>query len=229
MSKSPIQVNNIHSLTYNTEKKPLIIPEYGRHVQDMVDYLVSITDQEKQNTFAKYIINVMGNLQPHLRDVSDFQHKLWDQLMIMSDFQLGSIASPFPLLTKEQKSEKPQPLPYPQNFPKYRFYGNTISRMIDVAVHWQEGEQKDILIRSIANHMKKSYLNWNKDTVEDSVIFLHLYDLSNGKIDLRDAGEENSLSTPNSLPFSKSSHHNHKRRTHHKYNKNNSNNKRRNY
>ena len=130
----------------------------------------------------------MGNMQPHLRDVPDFQHKLWDQLFIMSDFKLDA-ESPFDKPTEEQLNLRPEPLSYPQNFPKYRFYGNNIKTMIDVANTWEAGEMKDALQYTIANHMKKSFLNWNKDTVEDVVIFGHLFELSNGKIDLRDSKE----------------------------------------
>ena len=108
----------------------------------------------------------MGNLQPHLRDVADFQHKLWDQLFIMSDFKLDA-DSPFEKPSKEILNAKPEPLSYPQNFPKYRFYGNNIKIMIDEAVKWDSGEMKDALVLTIANHMKKCFLNWNKDSVKD--------------------------------------------------------------
>ena len=149
----------------------------------MVDFAVSIESREERNKVAQAIIGVMGNLNPHLRDVPDFQHKLWDQLFIMSNFQLD-VDSPFPKPSKEMLEERPQRLDYPQNHPKYRFYGNNIKKMIDVANSWEEGDLKQALKYTIANHMKKSYLNWNKDTVEDDVIFKHLYELSDGKINL---------------------------------------------
>lgn len=175
-------------LEYNTEREHLIIPEYGRHLQKMINHAVAQESKEERNRLAKAIISVMGNMQPHLRDVPDFQHKLWDQLFIMSDFKLDA-ESPFDKPTEEQLNLRPEPLSYPQNFPKYRFYGNNIKTMIDVANTWEAGEMKDALQYTIANHMKKSFLNWNKDTVEDVVIFCHLFELSNGKIDLRDSKE----------------------------------------
>ncbi|TMM57546.1 DUF4290 domain-containing protein [Maribacter algarum] len=178
-------MNLVENLEYNTERPQLIIPEYGRHFQKMVDHAVSIEDREERNKIAKSIIDVMGNLQPHLRDVPDFQHKLWDQLFIMSDFKLD-VDSPFPITSKEALEERPEPLEYPQNFPKYRFYGNNIKRMIDVAVKWDKGDMRDGLEYAIANHMKKCYLNWNKDTVDDKAIFKHLYELSDGQINLTD-------------------------------------------
>jgi len=181
-------LNLVDNLEYNTERPPLHIPEYGRHFQKMVDHAVSIEDRDERNKVANSIISVMGNLQPHLRDVPDFQHKLWDQLFIMSDFKLD-VDSPFPITSKEVLQQRPEPLEYPQNHPKYRFYGNNIKRMIDVAIEWEKGDMRDGLKYAIANHMKKCYLNWNKDTVEDSVIFKHLKELSNGEIDLAPEGE----------------------------------------
>lgn len=176
-------MNLVENLEYNTERTKLIIPEYGRHFQKMVDHAISIQDKEERNKVAQAIISVMGNIQPHLRDVPDFQHKLWDQLFIMSDFKLD-VDSPFPITSKEVLQKSPEPLEYPQNFPKYRFYGNNIKRMIDVAVKWEKGDKRDGLEYAIANHMKKCYLNWNKDTVDDSAIFKHLLELSDGQIDL---------------------------------------------
>ena len=171
----------IDSLEYNTERTGLIIPEYGRHIQKMVDQAVGCPDKKERNKMAKAIIGVMGNLNPHLRDVPDFQHKLWDQLFIMSGFNLD-VDSPFPKPSKEIYEEKPEKLNYPQNHPKYRFYGNNIKKMIDVATNWDEGEMKKELIYVIANHMKKCFLKWNKDSVDDAVIFNHILELSNGKI-----------------------------------------------
>lgn len=178
----------IDTLVYNTEREHLIIPEYGRHIQKMINYATSIESKEERNKVANTIIAVMGNLQPHLRDVTDFQHKLWDQLFIMSDFKLD-VDSPYEKPLREVLEARPEPLKYPQNFPKYRFYGNNIKTMIDFANSLEEGEMKEALVYVIANHMKKCFLNWNKDTVEDSVIFHHLYELSDGKINLKNSTE----------------------------------------
>ncbi len=188
-------------LQYNNEREHLIIPEYGRHIQKMVNHAISIEDREERNKVAKAIIGVMGNLQPHLRDVPDFQHKLWDQLFIISKFQL-EVDSPYPVLTQEEIQQRPDPMDYPQSHPKYRFYGNNITRMINVANSWEEGDLKQALIYTVANHMKKCFLNWNKDTVEDDVIFEHLFELSDGKIDLRGENAED-LSNAQSLMKSK--------------------------
>lgn len=177
----------MNTLEYNTERKKLIIPEYGRHVHQMVDQAVSVKDKVERNNIAKAIIGVMGNLNPHLRDVPDFQHKLWAQLFIMSDFKLD-VDSPFEKPLEDiYKNSKPNKLNYPQNHPKYRFYGNNIKKMIDIAIGWEDGDLKSKLILNIANHMKKCFLNWNKDSVEDKVIVNHLLDMSNGNLKLKDS------------------------------------------
>jgi len=192
-----------HALEYNSERSHLIIPEYGRHLQKMVEEAVEIEDDKERNQVAKSIIAVMGNMQPHLRDVPDFQHKLWDQLFIISDFKLD-VESPFPKPSREMLEERPEMLGYPQNFPKYRFYGNNINRMINEVKDWEEGPLKEGLVLTIANHMKKSYLNWNRDAVEDDVIFEHLRELSGGKINLKNADED--LSDASSLVRNKKKH-----------------------
>lgn len=175
-------------IEYNSERPHLIIPEYGRHIQKLVDHCVALETKEERNTMAKAIVDVMGNLQPHLRDVPDFKHKLWDQLFIMSDFKL-EVDAPFEKPSKEELQQKPERLAYPKSASKYRFYGNNIQTMIDTALSWEDGDMKEALVFTIANHMKKCFLNWNKDTVEDDVIFNHLFELSGGKIDIRDTEE----------------------------------------
>ena len=172
-------------MEYNTSLSKLIIPEYGRNVQKMVHSIIAIEDREKRNHQAKSIIEVMGNLNPHLRDISDFQHKLWDQLFIMSNFKLD-VDSPFEKPEAELLAKKPKPMDYPNNPPKYRFYGSNLKKMIDAAIKWEEGEMKDALVYNIANHMKKCFLNWNKDTVDDNVIFDHLSELSEGKLSIKE-------------------------------------------
>ena len=171
----------METLQYNTKLKQLIIPEYGRHIHLMIEQTMAESDAEERNKKAKAIIGVMGNLNPHLRDVPDFQHKLWDQFFIMADFDID-VDCPYEKPEKEVLNAKPDKLAYPQNFPKYRFYGNNIKRMIDVASNWEENELKEVLVFTIANHMKKSFLSWNKDSVEDAVIMAHLDELSEGKL-----------------------------------------------
>lgn len=178
----------VFNLEYNAERTHLIIPEYGRHIQKLIDLTKAITNRDERNKAANQVIKIMGTMNPHLRDVPDFQHKLWDQLFVMAGFELD-VDSPYPIPTPEVLNQKPEPLGYPQNFPKYRYYGNNIKYMIDAAMQNEEGEMKDALVLVIANHMKKCYLSWNKETVEDDVIFEHLAELSGGKINLFKSNE----------------------------------------
>lgn len=175
----------METLQYNTKRTQLIIPEYGRHVQIMINQIMETQDREERNKMASAVIGIMGNMNPHLRDVSDFQHKIWDQLFIMSDFELD-VDSPYEKPQKEVLAQKPDRLAYPQRNPKYRFYGNNIKSMINVAMNWEEGDLKYALVYNIANHMKKCFLNWNKDTVEDEVILNHLKELSDNNLKVRE-------------------------------------------
>jgi len=206
-------------MEYNSERTHLIIPEYGRHVQKLVGYCVHIEDKEERNKMARALIDVMGNLQPFLRDVPDFKHKLWDQLFIMSEFKLDA-DSPYEKPSQEKIEEKPEPLPYPKAVSKYRFYGENIQIMIDKAISWEESDLKDALIFTIANHMKKCYLNWNKDTVDDEIILRHLRELSDGKIDIKlediHLSESKDLLRKRSASSKYSNKHSQKKNTNHK-------------
>ncbi len=172
-------------MEYNTSQPRLIIPEYGRNVQKMVDYLSTIENREERNKQAQNLIEIIGNLNPQVRDVPDFRHKLWDHLFIMSDFKLD-VDSPYPKPSEETFKEKPELLDYPKNNRKYRHYGNVIRKMIQYAVEQPAGEEKERLKVAIANHMKKTYLIWNKDTVDDQVILKEMNDLAEGQLKLDD-------------------------------------------
>ncbi|MDR0427559.1 MAG: DUF4290 domain-containing protein [Dysgonamonadaceae bacterium] len=172
-------------LTYNTKQKRLPQPEYGRNIQNMVDYCVSIPDREERTRCAHSIINIMGNLFPHLRDINDFKHILWDHLAIMSDFALD-IDYPYEVIKREDMYIKPNKLPYTQGKIKYKHYGKNLENMIEKATTYQEGEQKEYLINLLANHMKKAFLTWNKEAVDDRKIFDDLDLLSEGKIVLNE-------------------------------------------
>ena len=205
----------METLQYNTKRTQLIIPEYGRHVQLMIDQIMETQDREERNKMARAVIGIMGNMNPHLRDVPDFQHKLWDQLFIMSNFELD-VDSPFEKPQKEVLTQKPDRLDYPQRNPKYRFYGNNIKSMINVTINWEEGDLKNALVFNIANHMKKCFLNWNKDTIQDEVILNHLLELYDNKfkvkednLPLTDAYELIKIRSKNG----KGSKNNHKQRT----------------
>ena len=180
-------------MEYNTSLSKLIIPEYGRNVQKMVHSIIDIEDREKRNHQAKSIIEVMGNLNPHLRDVPDFKHKLWDHLFIMSDFHLD-VDSPYDRPSKESFEEKPEMLKYSDNNIKFRHYGKILPLIIKRTIDLDEGEYKDFLVFTIANHMKKSYLTWNKANVEDDVILKHLSQMSDDKLIMKETFKLSSFS-----------------------------------
>lgn len=170
-------------MEYNTSRQKLVLPEYGRNIQKMIQLTIEETDREKRNKMAQAIIAIMGNMNPHLRDIADFKHKLWDHLAIISDFKLD-IDSPYEAPVLEKLQEKPEKVPYNNKSAKFKHYGQTLEKMVEVAIEMEDGELKEILIQLIANHMKKSYLTWNKEAVSDEQIFKDLKIISDGKIDV---------------------------------------------
>ncbi len=159
------------------------ISQYGRNIQKMIEYIMTVDDREERNKLTKATIDIMGQLNPHLRDVTDFKHKLWDHLFIMSDFKLD-VDSPYPKPSPEILTKKPEKLKYASNDINFKHYGRNLERMIAKATEFEEGKEKDALITLIANHMKKCYLTWNRESVNDSEISEHLSILSNGKLKL---------------------------------------------
>lgn len=168
-------------MDYNSKRKKMALPEYGRNIQNMVDYLLTIEDKGERNRAAQTVIDVMGNLNPQLRDISDFKHKLWDHIAIMADFKLD-IDYPFDPPTPDSLNERPHKVPYNQNTIKYKHYGFLMEQLIREAARFENGQEKEVLTGLLANHMKKSYLTWNKDSVEDLKILNDLYELSKGRI-----------------------------------------------
>lgn len=172
-------------MQYNTQQKKLPLPEYGRSIQNMVDFALTLEDRAERQRCANTVINIMGNMFPHLRDVPDFKHKLWDHLAIMSDFKLD-IDYPYEIVRKENLNTRPDIIPYPSTKIRYRHYGRTLEVLIKKACEFPEGDEKNNLIALIANHMKKDYMAWNKDTVEDKKIADDLLEYSGGRLVLTD-------------------------------------------
>jgi len=173
------------SYDYNSCRPRLILPEYGRNMQKMVDHILSIEDRDERNRLAQAIITIMGNMNPHLRDINDFKHKLWDHLALMSEFKLD-IDYPYDVPRAEEFVEKPRIVPYNTNQIRFRHYGKIIERLIEEAIKLPEGDDKESLIKLIANQMKKSYLAWNRDSVTDAIIGADLEELSGKKIRLKE-------------------------------------------
>jgi hypothetical protein len=170
---------------YNTSRNKLILPEYGRNIQKMVEHILSIPDRDERNNLAQAVIIIMGNMNPHLRDINDFKHKLWDHLAIMAGFQLD-IDFPYEIPQPEAFMEKPRRVSYSNSNIHYRHYGHIVENLLKEALKLPEGEDKDTLTKLIANHMKKSYLAWNRESVTDETIFNDLYELSGKKLSVKE-------------------------------------------
>ena len=171
-------------MEYNTQRKKMELPEYGRSVQNMVDHALTIEDRAERQRCANTIINIMGGMFPHLRDVPDFKHKLWDHLAIMSDFKLD-IDYPFEIVKKEDLVVKPEKLEYPNGALRYRHYGRFLEGMIKKAIEVENEGEKKQLINLLAIQMKKDLSNWNKEGIEDQKIVDDLREYTNGVIDLK--------------------------------------------
>ncbi|MCC7050526.1 MAG: DUF4290 domain-containing protein [Bacteroidia bacterium] len=172
-------------MEYNTQLPQMIFPEYGRHVQKMVQHCISISNRDERNKCARSIIDLMGQLNPSLRDVADFKHKLWDHLFIIAEFKLD-VDSPYPLPGKDILTKKPERLPYPSGRIKYKHYGHYVESLIKKCLEHESEEQRTAFTEVIANIMKKNFLNWNRDSVNDEVVVDHLENLSGGKLKLKE-------------------------------------------
>jgi hypothetical protein len=166
---------------YNTQRKRMALPEYGRNVQKMVDHIKTIEDRNERNRAARTIIQVMGNLNPHLRDEGDFRHKLWDHLSLIANFELD-IDSPYPVPEQTKFFEKPGQVPYQQGNIRFLHYGRIVELMIDAACEMKDGDEKEYLTTLIVNQMKKSYITWNRSQVADEVIIGDMTLLSRGRL-----------------------------------------------
>ena len=180
---------------YNTQRKKMALPEYGRSVQNMVDHALTIEDRAERQRCANTIVNIMGGMFSQLREVPDFKHKLWDHLAIMSDFKLD-IDYPYEIVRPDYLNVKPDRIPYSSGKIRYRHYGRAIEQLIQKAVEMPEGEERDQLIALTASHMKKDYITWNKDTVEDQKIYDDIYEMSGGAIRLSDENFHLGITAP---------------------------------
>ena len=168
-------------MDYNTQRDKLQMPEYGRHVQDMINYVKNLPDKDKRNEQIQAVVSVMGTLNPQLRDINDFKHKLWDHVHIISDFEID-IDSPYTTPTRETLAAKPNPIPLQKTPVKASHYGRNIQNMIEVIAQRPDDEVKRYMIRTLASYMKQQYLIWNKDSVSEETIFNDIYKLSDGRI-----------------------------------------------
>lgn len=171
----------LEDMEYNTGRKQLIMREYGRHIQKMIEYLLTIEDKEIRQRNAYAVIELMGFLNPHLKNVEDFRHKLWDHLFLISDFKLD-VESPYPIPTRESLKAKPKPLPYPKRYPRFAHLGKNLQSVIDKALKEENPEKKQGFANAVAYYMKLAYSNWHKETVHDDAIQSELSSITDGQL-----------------------------------------------
>jgi len=166
-----------YSMEYNTTRNDLVMREYGRHIQKMIEYLLTLEDQETRQRNAYAVIELMGFLNPHLKNVEDFRHKLWDHLFLISD-----VTSPYPIPTRETLKAKPKPLPYPKRYPKYSHLGKNLELVIKKALNEENPDKKQGFANAVAYYMKLAYNNWHKETVHDDAIQGELTNITDGQL-----------------------------------------------
>ena len=169
-------------MEYNTTRNHLIMKEYGRNIQKMIEYVLSIEDDDHRQRNAMSLIELMGTLNPHLRNVEDFRHKLWDHLFLISDFKLD-VESPYPIPTRETLRARPERLPYPKKYPRNRHFGKNLEMVIDKAIKEDNPEKKEGFTQCIGNYMKLAYSNWHKESVHDDAIKAELTGITNGQLE----------------------------------------------
>lgn len=203
-------------MDYNSTRPQLILSEYGRNVQMMVNHIRTLPTKEERNKYAQAVIELMGHLNPHLRDVTDFKHKLWDHLFIIAKFDLD-VDSPYPIPVAENFQTKPQPLSYPANKIRYKHYGKTVEILVEKLKEETDPEKREAFIASIANFMKMAYVNWNKDHVSDETIISDLKAYLGRDVAISEGLSLNRVEAPRNNP------NNNNGRKHHKNNKQNNN------
>ena len=169
-------------MEYNTIRNYLTMKEYGRHIQKMVEHLLTIEDKERRQRNAMALIELMGFLNPHLKNVEDFRHKLWDHLFYISNFKLD-VESPYPIPQKETYKAKPKPLPYPKRYPRYSHLGKNLELVINKALKEDSQEKRQGFANAIAYYMKLAYSNWHKEMVHDDAIRSELNGITDGQLE----------------------------------------------
>jgi hypothetical protein len=169
-------------MEYNTTRNYLVMREYGRHIQKMIEYVISLENTEERQRNAQAVIELMGFLNPHLKNVEDFRHKLWDHLFLISDFKL-EVNSPYPIPTRETLKNKPRPMAYPKRYPKFSHLGKNLELVIAKAMQEENPDKKNGFANAVAYYMKLAYNNWHKETVHDDAIQLEMSRISDNQLE----------------------------------------------
>ncbi len=168
-------------MEYNTEREKIVISEYGRNIQVMIRHLMDIEDRKQRTEAAYFIVSVMAQMNPQVKESNDYQHKLWDHLHIIADYKLD-VDGPYPVPTPEMQKKKPEHVGYQKNNIRYGHYGQYIYEVVKKVKEMEDGPKKQAILINIANQMKRDYLNWNRETVNDLLILDDLYKISGEEI-----------------------------------------------
>ena len=175
-------MKNVDNMEYNTTRSNLTMREYGSHIPKMGDYVLTLENKEDRQRNAMSLIELMGFLNPHLKNVEDFRHKLWDHLFLISDFKLD-VESPYPIPTRETLKARPAPLAYPKRYPKFNHLGKNIEVVINKALKEDNPEKRQGFANAIAYYMKLTYSNWHKELVHDDNIQTELQSITEGQLE----------------------------------------------
>ncbi|MBR1682122.1 MAG: DUF4290 domain-containing protein [Bacteroidaceae bacterium] len=172
-------------MTYNTQREKLILPEYGRAIQEMVDICLQIEDRQERQRCAETIIDIMATMNPNVTQQPDYEHKLWDQLAILSNYQLD-IDYPYEVVRAEEITARPKPLKYPMQRIRYRHYGHLTENFMKVLKNMPEGEERERLTSMMANFMKRSLYNWNRDAMDERKVRADVESYTDGQVTIAD-------------------------------------------
>jgi hypothetical protein len=201
-------------MEYNTSLPVMTISEYGRNVERMIEYCRTLTDREERNRCARSIIRVMSILNPQLKEYADYEHKLWDHLFIMSDYSLD-VDSPYPKLERSVMTSKPDIVPYPQSNIRFKHYGKILEDLIKKAMDEEDPKNRELFTDQLAQLMKRHYLNWNRDSVNDQLIIEQLENLSGGKLKTSENFRflhTSEILPKNAIPQNQMQHHSNKKK-----------------
>lgn len=170
-------------MEYNTQREQLKISDYGRHVAKMVEYCKTIPDRAERTAMANTIVDVMAHVNPKIKERTDYKHILWDHMMMMAGYELD-VDCPYEIHREEVENMHPRHIGYTEGTIRYRHYGRALEDMIKAVAEMPESEERTVLTGQIAHAMKRQYLQWNRNTVDDALIAEQLGELSEGRLQL---------------------------------------------
>lgn len=170
-------------MQYNTQRDKLVMPEYGRAVQDMVMHAISIPQRQKRQQCANTIVDIMSNMHPTLRQLPNYREHLWNHVAYISGYRLD-VDYPFPITRLDAEAARPQPLPYPMKQIRNRYYGNLVEQQLKHLATMPEGEERNTFLALVANQMKQTLFDWNRDAMDDAKVAQDIARYTDGRVHL---------------------------------------------